>query len=240
MNPSNRRDLFGEIEHHPGTRILNELRAYGTCIRILGGNSVQLRMLIKTLEDPADPAGVQPYDRRSHCHNLLEEVVRLFHNFLSSVSTLIDHTRNLMKRDFIHTNHATEYQTLVNKTFATDPFAKFIQDFRDYVTHRAIPIVGLTTTVGKQDDCISEIEIDLKELAKWRGWTAPSRTYIATQGESIRLLKLVDDYEAKVKGFNERFGELFNQYYEPQITPALTLMREWNERLRQSQVTRPT
>ncbi len=240
MNPTGRRDLFGEIERHPGTRILNELRAYGTCIRILGGNGLQLRMLIKTLEDPSDPAGIRSYDRRSHCHNLLGETVRLFHNFLTSISTLIDHTRNLMKRDFIQANHANEYQALVNTTFATDPFAKFMQDFRDYVTHRAIPIVGLTTRIGKQDDCISEVEIDLKELADWRGWTGPSRAFIATQGERIRLLKLIDDYEFKAKGFNDRFGELFNKYYQPQITPALTLMREWNERLLQSQTKQPT
>ena len=45
------------------------------------------------------------------------------------------------------------------------------------------------------------------------------------------MRRLVDDYEQKVKVFNEQLGKTFQKYYEHEINGALVLMRETRERL---------
>ena len=220
--------MFERIQNHTGTRILEALRTYGVSARILSGNCLQLRQLIRLLEDPSDPAKVMCYEQRRHLQGLFDEVIRHFHNFLTSIKTLVDHTRNLMKEDFVRDEHRREYQDEVEARFAADPFTQFMQDFRDYMTHYTIPIVGLTGEIGSPEAHAkpAELYVDVVHLAKWGGWTAPSRKFIATRGAKVRMLELVDSYEHRIRQFHEEIGKSFQRYYEPEITEALTLMQK--------------
>ena len=104
-----------------------------------------------------------------------------------------------------------------------------MQDFRDYMTHYAIPIVGITKTFGSPNAASrpAELNVDLNHLAKWGGWTAPSKKFINANRPKIRMLKLVDDYEHKVRVFHEEFGQSFQRYYEPEINEVLALTQKW-------------
>lgn len=230
MNTDNAHGLYDKINSHLGTRILEALRAYGVSARILFGNCRQLRHLIQVLEDPTDPAKVMGYDQRDQLQGLFDEAIRHFHNYLASIATLVDHTRNLMKEDFVKAEHIQEYQNKVDTAFATDPFTQFMKDFRNYMMHHAIPGIGLNKTFGspEADSKPAELNIDLVHLAKWDKWTAPSRKFIEANKPEIRMLKLVNDYEQKVIAFHEEFGSSFQRYYEQEIGGALALMHEWN------------
>jgi len=126
-------DLLDLIKAHPGKRILDALHAYRATTDVLAGNARQLRKLIQSLEDPADPLEIGPMGERAKLQRLFGEVFRLFHNFLSSVKTLIDHTRNLVNEDFVTEAHRSEYEAAVQQEFASDPLARFMQDFRNTV-----------------------------------------------------------------------------------------------------------
>jgi len=233
MSAVDYKTLRKEIAEHQGKYILDALRAYSQSKNILSGNGFEVRQLIRFLEDPANREKIWAFDKRKYCEELLGEVVRHSHNFLASIRTLVDHTRNLMKEDFISSEHRKEYQSKVNLVFATDPLAQFMQDFRDYITHYAVPLVTLTLSIlPESEKC--ELNVSLDKLANWGGWTAPSRTFIAAHRPTVRIMTLVDDYENKAKTFHQEFVLSFQRYYEKEINEVLALMQESNEGLRQT------
>lgn len=86
---------------------------------------MDLRSLTTQLEDLSDPLKIDGIAQRERLQALFSEVTRLLHNFATGGSTLIDHTRNLMKEDFITEEHRSEYNTHVDQTFAHHPLQNF-------------------------------------------------------------------------------------------------------------------
>jgi hypothetical protein len=120
-------ELQERIKKHPGKKVFDALRAYDMSKFILDGNASRLRQLICLLEDTKDPAQIMGMERREHLQWLFNDCNRHIHNFLTSITTLIDHTRNLMKADFIKIEHREEYERKVKSVFAGDPLAQFLQ-----------------------------------------------------------------------------------------------------------------
>ena len=218
MNQHNPQGLYKEIESHVGTQILEALRAFGKSARILSGNCFQLRHLIQLLEDPADPLKVMGYDSL-HRLDGFDEVIRLLHNYLTSITTVVNHSRNLMKEDFVKVEHRQEYQRKIDAIFGNDPFTKFMQDFQNYMIHHEIPGIGLSKTMGlpEADSKPEKLNVDLDSLAKWKKWTTPALS-LSVNRPKIRMLKLLDDYEQRFIGFHEKFGQSFHRYYSLKST----------------------
>src|ERR1035441_17498 len=174
MNASNYfEELQKKITGHPGKPVFDALKAYDMSKFILDGNSSQLRQLICLLEDTKDPAQIGALDQRPRLQWLFNDVNRHLHNFLTSITTLVDHTRNLMREDFIKSEHREEYQNRVNGVFASDPLTQFLQDLRNYITHYAIPHIGLEEQFGLTGAGVETIKlfIDLDHLETGFKWS---------------------------------------------------------------------
>lgn len=232
--------LKQEISDHVGTKIMGALRNHSISKTIFANNCAQLRMLIIQLEDPKDPLNILPLERRNTLDKFFEEVIRLFHNFLTSISTFVDHTRNFIgsdilengKRkhpgaDFIKSEHQLDHQRKINKDFANNPLARFLKECRNYVTHMALPLSSLQQQLLPTAETL-EIKIDLKAMLdepSWH-WGTSARTFLEQHQPSIRILKLVDEYEGKMKSFYEDFIITFRQYYGSEISEAEDLMEK--------------
>jgi hypothetical protein len=218
--------FYEKLEIHRGTPILQALKNYDTSGRILSGNAQQIRQLVKLLEDPADPIKTSGFDQRKRLFEFFDEVIRPFHNYLASITTLVDHTRNLMKENFVNKEHYLEYQGIVSEFFAKDPFTKFMQDFRNYMTHHAIPVIGVpeASVLPEADSKSPELIVDLDHLAKWDRWSIPSRKFIEANRPGIRMLKLVDDYERKIIVFQQELKKSFYRHYGQEIGDALAII----------------
>ena len=222
--------LQKRIKSHPGKPIFNATQVYGVSLNFLFGNCHQLRQLIRLLEDPKDTAKIMGIRRRAHLQNLFDETNRHFHNFLTSITTLVDHTRNLMKRDFVKKDHHQEYQIKVKAVFTADPLAQFLQDLRNYITHYAIPHIGLTKRFGSSeaDAEPAELYIQLDHLQTRFNWSAPSRSFIEQNKPKIRMLKLVDDHEMKARSFTDELMATFRKYRGCELDEVVALMQESN------------
>ena len=135
-----------------------------------------------------------------------------------------------MKRDFVKKDHQHEYQITVKTIFASDPLTQFLQDFRNYITHYAIPSIGYTKQLGSPlaDSKPGELYIDLAHLEKRFNWSASSRTFIEQNKPKIRMLKLVDDYEVKARSFTDDFMAMFRKYRGQELNEVVALMQESN------------
>lgn len=229
MSEEGRRQLalLDLINAHPGKRILDALHAYRATADVLAGNARQLRKLTQSLEDPADPLEIGPMGERAKLQRLFGEVFRLFHNFLSSVKTLIDHTRNLVNEEFVTKAHRSEYEASIRQEFASDPLARFMQDFRNYVLHHAVPKIELTQHFFPEPRHI-ELNIDATAMLASPRWTVAARSYLEEHQPKLRILHLLDSYETKAKTFHEHFAKRFRHHYEGDIAAAVALIEEWN------------
>lgn len=229
MSEEGRRQLalLDLINAHPGKRILDALHGYRATTDMLAGNARQLRKLIQSLENPADPLEIGPMGEQAKLQRLFGEVFRLFHNFLSSVKTLIDHTRNLVNEEFVTKAHRSEYEASVQREFASDPLARFMQDFRNYVLHHAVPKIELTHHFLPEPRHI-ELNIDATAMLASPRWTVAARSYLEEHQPKLRILHLLDGYETKARIFHEHFVERFRQYYEADLEAVVALMDEWN------------
>jgi hypothetical protein len=223
-------ELQERIKKHPGKPIFDATQVYGTSLNFLFGNCNQLRQLLRVLEDPKDPTNFTGFDNRQQRQSLFDETNRHFHNFLTSITTLVDHTRNLMKEDFIESQHREEYQGKVKTVFASDPLAQFLQDFRNYITHYAIPHIGLEKRFHASGTGADpgELFIDLDHLESKFHWSVPSRKFIESNKPKIRMLKLVDDYEFKARAFTDELMATFRKHRGKELDEVVALMQESN------------
>jgi hypothetical protein len=121
-------------------------------------------------------------------------------------------------------------QSKVRMVFAADPLAQFLQDFRNYITHYEIPHIGLSKRFGSAltNAESAELSIDLDHLASGFNWSAPSQKLIEDNKPQIRMLKLVDDYELKLKRFYSDLMLSFQTHFGRELGEIRSMMQESN------------
>jgi hypothetical protein len=217
--------LHEEILTHPGYRLYQLINAHSTSKNILSGNCFQLRKLLEVLHDPKNIDRFWALENRQYLSDLQGEAIRHFHNFLASVKTVVEHTRNCMRDNAIRPEHRTEYQKKIEEVFMNDPLSKFLEDFRNFMLHRSLPLTEMTLDISTST---STLYVDLTKMEDWERWTESSRRFITANKPKVSMMRLVDEYEEKAKAFYAWFYPRFQHYYEGEIDAALALQRKWN------------
>jgi hypothetical protein len=217
--------LHEEILAHPGYRLLQLLTAHSMSKNILSGNCFQLRKLLEVIHDPQNIDRFWAIENRQHLRDLQSEAIRHFHNFLASVKTAVEHTRNFMRDNAIRPEHQAEYQEKIDQVFVNDPLSKFLEDFRNFMLHRSLPLTEMTLDISTS---ASTLYVDLIKMEDWEEWKEPSRRFIAANKPKVSMMRLIDEYEEKAKAFYEWFYPRFQHYYEREIDAALALQRTRN------------
>jgi hypothetical protein len=139
----------------------------------------------------------------------LDEVDRLFHNYVAAVCTVRDHTRNVWKAHMpsVVTVQA-EYGERVAKTFVT-PQAQFVQRLRNFTLHERLPVARGHLSWNRESGVSSRVILDLEQLRRGKRWTGPAGEYLDEASGDIDLLDLVDSYSTLVVDFNGWFGRAF-------------------------------
>jgi hypothetical protein len=131
------------------------------------------------------------------------QVAQRLHNYLAGTMTLVDHSRRIMRDRTGPT--ATEFAKRKDELIA-HPEIEFFQQLRNYLLHRALPIIGHTVTFNEintaQQEIRGELELSVAELSGWDEWSARSRAFLAAQGEAVILRELVQRHGELVAGLN--------------------------------------
>ena len=133
------------------------------------------------------------------------EVVRLFHNWLASAGSLVDHGRNVTRPGGVFTEGTREtYVSRIKREFDNDRFHRFIQKLRNYTLHCDLPLTGLTMGGSlrngvTQADWRQGVFLDLDGLREWSGWTGLAGEYLDGCETNPFLLDLVVAYSEKVR-----------------------------------------
>jgi len=106
-----------EIEDSPGHQILNEIKGLKNSVYIYQENFKELEEILNQFKDVDFAAELVSKRYSERRDTKLREFVRLFHNFIVSVKSLVAHARNFMNKSFQKDELLKKYDKRIEKDF---------------------------------------------------------------------------------------------------------------------------
>lgn len=186
------------LEASSEMEIYRNLQALRASHRVFNGNYHELVRCLEHLKNPRKSLFLYTPERRENLELLIDEASRLFHNFLASAKSLVDHTRVIINRLYSNHEFRNEYQKKLEQEIANNPVQKFIQNLRNYTQHYTLPILALE--IAFKEDIEMSMRVDVKILKQWDKWGS-SINYLETLGDSLCLLSLSTQYFTIIQSF---------------------------------------
>jgi hypothetical protein len=164
-----------------------------------------------------------------------QEIIRLLHNYVAGVKSLVDHTRRIAKK-LIDGDNLVTYEQRVDSDFKDDPLTAFLHDLRNYLLHVSLPPVRSTMRFSQNAIDSVVIELSPQDLLHWDGWGKPSVQFIKAHTSGIPLASLVADYERKVFQFYEWIIEHLNKACKPDLDEFWARHHEWADFCRRKDI----
>lgn len=202
------------LESLPGYRLKVDLEALNRCSYTFSRNAQELTNHIgRFLYFPATSA-------KGLSDDYVNELVRLLHNYLTSVTSLIDAQRVVMRHRWPSARkgeysefETTNYAAQLKETFETGE-AEFMQKLRNYCTHYSIPVPGLGTRMSWEAGGpvlrVNTLQLDRDELLRWDEWRAAASGYLRAQPERFDFAPIIERYMAGARVFFQWFWEQVN------------------------------
>lgn len=224
---------MAELQAMPGFRLNVDLAALGRAGHIMYRNAEELskhatayltgRRFSRDVDDEFE-----------------NELVRYLHNYLTSVTSLIDSQRVVMRHCWGKDSEFEKgaYTEQRKASFETGE-AEFMKDLRNYCTHRAVPVPGVSTTFsggrGRPSVIANRLTFERRALLEWDSWTAPAKAYLNAKDEQFDVGPVIESYVNTASRFfnwfvneiNERnagnkaeflaAGEAYRKWYEDQM-----------------------
>jgi hypothetical protein len=127
------------------------------------------------------------------------ETARLLHNYLASRFSLREQTyaaENSLEKSLTNDSLISEIKIKREQMFKDNPENGFLQDLRNYIQHRSLPLVESENSIGfKFGQPNLNIEhslyLDTKTLLQWDGWKAPAKQYLSEHSEKISIKQTI-------------------------------------------------
>jgi hypothetical protein len=212
-----------------GVEALNRLHGRDFSVNILSMNAKELLDAIAVVENPQIMVEAFAEKNRGASAQIHREINRLAHNYLCSVSTLVDHNRNFMLEHYEGSAFQHDYDREIQRRFNLNERARFVKDFRNYVTHRGLPnsSIGLHFTALREEaearpdgagvpaSIRSGVTVSVKTLLQWNGWTSPAKRFLENiQTDDVSLRDIFEQHIQMMKDFNDWFEQRFQAHHE--------------------------
>lgn len=193
-------------------------------------NSSELGGLIDAVGSSSE-VGVEMFQNVRTPTVRLEVQARLdqrLHNYVASTASLIDHTRRVMSK-YPDSHFLGEYERR-RSTISDSPSARFIRDLRNYTTHRELPFVGHTVSIGMNGEpTTTRFELSVQVLSQWDKWSSPARALLDRAGETVGLREVLHEHVTLLR---DLYDWIFRQIkvlhrYEFCLLEELRLEHDW-------------
>lgn len=201
------------LEALPGFQLKEDLEALKRCLYVFTTNANELAKhtgeFLNSLQLSQDVT-----------ENYSDELVRLLHNYLTSVSSLVESQRVVMRHrwsdgplfegncpecdrpllsaDSFSEFESKDYAKQLSTTFETDE-AAFIGKLRNYCTHYSIPLPTLGTTIRWEQgmsgvEQVNTLQLSRDKLQRWNGWSKPAKRFLTQQDDYFDLVPIIERY----------------------------------------------
>ncbi|HEC88780.1 MAG TPA: hypothetical protein ENI52_05640 [Thermoplasmata archaeon] len=172
-------------------------------------------------------------------YQLLDEINRLFHNYLASVYSLDNHTR-IFYRILFNEQLNEEFKRFKN---LNKEHKQFLRELRAFIQHYGLfsPIAWMNrrTIYDERGEGVDQylllekrklLALDKKFLLGWRGWDNGVKKYIEGYEESIDLEVLINEYQKSTKEIYDRLYKKVIEIYSKKYPEMKKLISEIEKR----------
>lgn len=213
----------------PGAQFNEDIRALNFCSYTMGRNGTELEAHVRQFMGA--PVLAEELD-----DDFENELVRLLHNFLASVTSLIDAQRVVMRHRWPDEGQTSkfaqgEYKNALARFFQPGE-SEFVVKLRNYCTHRSIVSPGLHTTMSwEQGGPVmhsNTLTLNRDELLEWDSWGAPARTYLEAQDASFELAPIIGRYTLAAREFYQWFWDEMHRHYSVEQAECMSKAKEYD------------
>lgn len=193
------------LRQTPEFAVTDEIRSFSRSIELFEGNNSELRNLLLFFEDANQSFYLEQEGNDVERQRLLREIIRLMHNYVAAVMSLIEHSRIHYRKLYERNKLFPEYQGKVDAVFKFDPLSCFVKDLRQFFQHYALPGIYFQTSWKKATGMMERtVRLRLTDLEHFK-WSSTAKQFLVEQTEDINLLTLIDGYNEKVADFYQWF-----------------------------------
>ena len=167
----NEYELHKKMLNSQGMQFLDRMRAHSFSYNIFSMNYHEIKEALKLIENPEIGIKLFAINNREAGDQAYREINRLFHNFLASAQTLVEHTRIFMRSHYKNTEIYPLYSKKISDDYANDRLCRFIQDLRNYMLHKGLPHSNMTLSGSFEGQIESSISLDTTKLKSWLKWS---------------------------------------------------------------------
>ncbi len=222
-----------QILDHPGAQYLNRAHERTFSLNIFRGNTFELQRRLAGYTHPDHHLELFYQKNAEKGRQAHREIIRLLHNFVCSAVTLVEHTRNMVKSNYLGSRINQQFTARVNRDFAENQLTRFVHELRNYFVHKGLPAtkneLKLESNPSNGSDTFnaaSSYYLDVAALSKWDSWTKPAREYLFECGQRIDLKELVRNYAATVEVFQKDLDLLLSVHHERDVLALKSLQEE--------------
>ena len=198
--------LMRELEEMPERRLINEVQSLQTSVYVYRTNQRELSEFMQWYRRHPDNLDVWHQDMNDKQQWIRREIARLLHNYVASVNSLVDHTRQTYKRLYGKANQFPDYPAEVTRRFDKDPVVQFVQRLRNILLHAESPGI-VFSGIMSDERTENEIGISTNYLKRHASWlNGPAKKYLAGAGDKVDVPPLIEAYDSRINDFYEWFG----------------------------------
>jgi hypothetical protein len=232
------REIECQIEASEGYRLRNRMNLLEKSYFIFDANYLNLRHVLDEFEQPMVFLKLWEEKTRDRFDLFIDEVIRLFHNYLAGGTTLLDHIDTLRDGLYGDSGFSDEYQARWEEQIGTPPLPRFIEDLLVYMLHEGLPFALAQLNFGRKGRGVevdSAIRLDVEKLREWEHWSEKGRDYLDTLEGQVKLADIVGEYAAIVSGFYQWFVLRQSELHREALQELETLegkMRDHRQKIR--------
>lgn len=222
-------DLLDKLNSMPEYKLLLRIKTLDASLYVFQRNFEELNSLLIKHSDVKEAIRLRGVGKKPEMRAFLYEIARLLHNFVTSVKSLIEHTRVIYREIYKRGEEFPEYQVEVDRRFANNPLTKFVEDLRNYCLHYELPAISSMLHFSRLPPTPvfeSRIELKIEELNKYSKWSHLAKEYLSSQNKPINLLNVTNAYYALVKDFYNWFQLRQKEIHSQEFAKVASIQRE--------------
>ncbi len=225
--------LHEKRETLKGTKIIRLLKHLAVTHYSFRVNYNELSKLINIFEKDDEIIYLK---NREKIDRLLYEFSRLLLNYISSVSTFVDHVRRVrhkLNNDKIDRQFKKELDNI-----SKDENIIFLKDLRNYTIHEKLPEVAANFTLKNQvngQNNNQELGIVKEAILESTYWTRGSKDFLSKQAKMIPIKKILNSHYQVFNDFQEKFYKLVTEEYKNEIQDLIEVERQMNKWMNKKQ-----
>ncbi|QTE30916.1 hypothetical protein [Pengzhenrongella sicca] len=210
-------DLRERIAAHPAVAAQARWANLQQTIGIVFGNAAELKDYIARREATAEPLGRDSVEAQIFNMNVL----RLLMNFVSSAMTLVDHTRNLLRK-YEGGSFWSEYESKKAKMVEA-PVVVYVKTLRNYMLHRGNPVVASAFSQDVVGRTLSVV-VDSKDVLAWEKCPAGAKPYLADH-PVVPLRQAIGEYEKLIENLYRWVLDQYGTLHGAEVDEVNDLIR---------------